>query len=446
MLAVSSAAPERVDGSFTIALTGDSIVTRHVADEPDAETAALYEILRGADVAFTNLEVLPNDFRGDPAWESGGSHFAAPPWVISDLKSAGFNLFACANNHSLDYSITGLVAAIEALEASGVDFAGIGRNLAAARMPAYADRARGSVALLACCSTFVAGQHAGDQRPEMQGRPGLNPLRFDTVYELPEAEFAILRGIATGLGLEQQRLDRIRLGFEFPPEDPATLPFLGSIFRAGPAYRIETKPNARDLQGITKWLADARQRADLVVVSFHGHEQGAKKEDPAEFTRAFARHVIDEGADVVIGHGPHLLRGLELYRGKPIFYSLGNFFGQNELVYKLPADAYERFRSDPDRTPAELYRARYDDDRKSFPADPRFWETVVATCHFDGRELRGLDIAPVELGFGAPPRRRGRPRRATGDYGRQILERFAALSAPFGVTIMVDGDTAHLAL
>lgn len=443
---MSSATPARVDGPLTIALTGDSIVTRRIATEPDPETAALYAVLRDADVAFTNLEVLPNDFRGDPAWESGGSHFAAPPWVIGDLQAAGFDLFACANNHSLDYGIAGLVTAIEALEASGVDFAGIGRNLAAARMPAYADRARGSVALLACCSTFVAGQHAGDQRPEMQGRPGLNPLRFDTVYELPEAEFATLRSIATGLGLEDQRLDRVRLGFEFPPDDPATLPFLGSYFRAGPGYRIETKPNARDLNGITKWLADARQRADLVLVSFHGHEQGAKKEDPADFMRTFAHHAIDAGADLVVGHGPHLLRGLELYRGKPIFYSLGNFFGQNELVYKLPADAYERFRIDPDRTPAELYRSRYDDDRKSFPADPRFWETLVANCHFEGRELRGLEFVPVELGFGAPPRRRGRPRRATGDYGRQILERFAALSAPYGVTITVEGDSARVEL
>ena len=62
----------------------------------------------------------------------------------------------------------------------------------------------------------------------------------------------------------------------------------------------------------------------------------AAKEVPAEFIGAFARAMIDAGADLVVGHGPHLLRGLELYKGKPIFYSLGNFIGQNELVAEDP--------------------------------------------------------------------------------------------------------------
>lgn len=441
-----SPAPERTDGKLTLALTGDSIVTRRIVDEPDEATSALYALLRRADVSFTNLEVLPNNFRGDPAWESGGSHFAAPSWVLDDLRAAGIDLFACANNHSLDYSIAGLVAAIEALEASGVDFAGIGRNLAEARMPAYADRAAGSVALIACCSTFGAGQHAGDQRPEMQGRPGLNPLRFDTTYEVTADDLERLRTVAEGLGLEQQRLDQVRLGFAFPPDNPMDLPFLNGNFRLASARRIVTVPSQKDLQGIDKWVRDARQRADIVTVSFHGHEQGATKEEPADFMRDFAHHVIDEGADLVVGHGPHLLRGMELYRARPIFYSLGNFFGQNELVRKLPADAYERFRVDPERAPAELYRARYDDDRKSFPADARFWESVVVTCRFDGRAARSIDVTPVELGFGAPPRRRGRPRVASGAYGRQILERFSRLSAPFDVAVAIEGDVGRVRL
>ena len=92
--------------------------------------------------------------------------------------------------------------------------------------------------------------------------------------------------------------------------------------------------------------------AAWVVVSLHAHEQGATKEAPAGFIGVFARRMIDEGADVVVGHGPHLLRGMEIYRGKPIFYSLGNFVGQNELTYKLPSDSYETFRVDPATPPA----------------------------------------------------------------------------------------------
>ena len=418
-----------------LALTGDSIITRRVAIYDDAPTRRLVELLRDADVAFTNLEVLPNDFRGDPAVESGGSHFAAPEWVLDELAALGFDLYACANNHALDYSLSGLLATVDVLDRRGVAYAGIGRTLAEARMPAYFEHPRGTVALLSCCSTFAPGQMAGEQRPDVQGRPGLNPLRYETTYEVTPAQLTALREIAGGLGLERRRLDEIALGFAFPPDDPETFPFLGGIFRAAERPALKTAPKARDLEAIATWTREARARADLVLVSLHSHEEGAAKEEPADFARAFAHRMIDEGADAVVGHGPHLLRGLELYRGKPIFHSLGNLIGQNELVYKVPADSYERFRVDPARTPSEVYRTRYDDDRKGFPADARFWQTVVPLCRYEGGALTAIEIVPVELGHGLPPHRRGRPRLAEGALAREILERFARLSTPYGTRI-----------
>jgi poly-gamma-glutamate synthesis protein (capsule biosynthesis protein) len=72
-----------------IALTGDSILMRRLASHSDERVRPLFDILRDADVAFTNLECLPNGYRGDPALKSGGSHFAAPPWVIDELAEAG---------------------------------------------------------------------------------------------------------------------------------------------------------------------------------------------------------------------------------------------------------------------------------------------------------------------------------------------------------------------
>ncbi|MBA2454760.1 MAG: CapA family protein, partial [Chloroflexia bacterium] len=169
--------------ALTLALTGDSIVLRKIAMYDDEPTAGLIRTIQAADVAFTNLEVLPNDYQGYPAVESGGSHFAAHHWVVDELTSMGIDLFSCANNHALDYSIAGCLATIEALEKKGVAFAGIGRNLGEARMPVYFDSPAGSVAMLSCSSTFAKGQHAGEQRPDMQGRPGLNPIRYDTVHE-----------------------------------------------------------------------------------------------------------------------------------------------------------------------------------------------------------------------------------------------------------------------
>ena len=94
--------------TLRLLLSGDSILQRRLQSRADPELKPLFDRVRSADVAFTNLEVLPNDYRGDPALESGGSHFGAPAWVLDELVEAGFSLFATATNHALDYSIAGL--------------------------------------------------------------------------------------------------------------------------------------------------------------------------------------------------------------------------------------------------------------------------------------------------------------------------------------------------
>jgi poly-gamma-glutamate capsule biosynthesis protein CapA/YwtB (metallophosphatase superfamily) len=182
------------------------------------------------------------------------------------------------------------------------------------------------------------------------------------------------------------------------------------------------------------------------VVSLHAHEQAASKEIPAEFIPVFARQMIDAGADVVAGHGPHLLRGLEIYKGKPIFYSLGNFLGQNELVAKMPSDAYERFRADPDLTPGQVYQKRTNNDQGGFPADPRYWESVVPVLTYEGNALKGIELTPITLGLGEARHRRGRPRLAEPDDASRILARFADLSKPFGTSLKINGTSATVVL
>lgn len=429
---------DTANDGITVALTGDSIVTRRVPADVDDATSQLVELLRGADVSFTNLEVLPNDFRGYPAVESGGTHLAAPSWVLDELTAMGFDLFGCANNHALDYSIEGLLATIGELERRGLPFAGIGRTLAHARMPAYVDHPKGSVAMVSCTSSFAKSQVAGEQRPDMQGRPGLSPLRYQTVYEVTAEQLAQLRKVSADLGLDRQQEELIQMGFAFPPSDAdifqlkeANLRNSGLLdvsFRAADEPAVKTEPHAGDLEGIAAWVREARHRADVVIVSLHSHEQGQHKEEPASFAREFARRMIDAGADVVVGHGPHLLRGMEMYEGKPIFYSLGNFIGQNELVQMLPADSYEQFRVDPQETPSGVFRSRTDNDRRSFPADPRFWETIVPVCRFVDGQLVDMDLTPVSLRHGELPYRRGRPRLATSSEADEILSRFHRLS------------------
>lgn len=433
---------------LSIALTGDSAIMRGgIAAADEQPVRRLVERLRGADVAFSNLEVLANDFQGFPAQETGGDHMAGHSSVLDELTDMGFNLLATATNHTLDYSIEGLLALIRALDQRGVHYAGVGVNLGEARMPAYYDSSRGSVALISCCSTFKAGQQAGEQRRDMQGRPGINPLRFTTTYRVSQRQMEAIREIAEELGFEQRRREGIELGFSFPPDDPDIFPFRDMRFKVGDRPSTERTLDARDVEQIAAWVGDARQRADQVIVSLHAHEPGGTKEEPADFIPEFCRRMIDEGASIVAGHGPHLLRGIEIYRGRPIFYSLGNFIDQHDLIFKHPADAYAKFRLDPDATPAAMARSRNRDDTGGFVADRRYWQTIVPVCHFDvaGRMTR-IEILPVSLGQRQPPHRRGRPGMAEGDEAREILGDVVRLSEPFGTRLNVTGDCAEIIL
>src|SRR5205823_6126388 len=132
-------------------------------------------------------------------------------------------------------------------------------------------------------------------------------------------------------------------------------------------------------EGNLKWIKEARRQAEWVLVSAHCHENGFGREEPPQFLQTFARACIDGGADAFIGHGPHYIKGVEVYRGKPILYSIGNFILQNELV-RQPAEIYDRFGLDSTATPGQMYDARTANDTRGFPSDPIYWESVVVSC------------------------------------------------------------------
>src|SRR5260370_36595833 len=131
-------------------------------------------------------------------------------WVVGELKGAGFGLFGVARNHSLDFGADGLLGNIRHMEKAGLVYAGAGENLARARAPGYLDTKKGRVALIACASTFSPLGVAGEQRPDMRGRPGLNPLRFKTTYTVDPSTLASLRDLAemssqSGLGASRSQ-------------------------------------------------------------------------------------------------------------------------------------------------------------------------------------------------------------------------------------------------
>jgi len=385
----------------------------------------MIDIIRQSDVAFTNFEMLLHNYEGYPAAQSGGTYMAADPLMAKELQWAGFDMVSRANNHSVDYGVEGLMTTSKVLDEAGLAHAGVGENLARARAPAYLDSPIGRVALISCASTFPAFGLAGEQRPDLKGRPGLNPLRFTTTYIVDSQSLELLRKIARDL--------RLPVG-----GGPSELRFLGSTFKTGKEPAVVTEPHERDLKAIVASIKDARRQADWVIVSYHGHESApGNREVPPQFVTTFAHAAIDAGADIVVGHGPHVLRGIEIYKGKPIFYSLGNFIFQNETIRFLPSELYEQYGLGSEALPADLYDARTSNDQRGFPADKLNWESVIAVVTFSGEKaLEEIKLYPLSLGFGQSRTKRGRPMPADAALGKSIIDRLASLSAPFGTEIV----------
>ena len=430
---------ESQKGEIVVAATGDSMIARPLAPFREPNFLALVELLRGADAAFTNLEMAVHRFEPAPAAASGGIWTAADPDLLEDLQWAGLTMVSCANNHCFDYGESGLMTTLLNLERSGLAFSGIGRNLSDARAPAYVECPAGRVALLSCTSTFDPASPAGEQRHDLHGRPGVSALGWSADHVVDSRAFEELRRLDEALGFAKRRARQAEMGFGGGGGDgPDRLRTLGHSFTRGDGFAVRTSPNERDVDGILRWVREARRQADWVFLSIHSHEHGANEEEPAEFIETFARRCVDEGADAVFGHGPHFLRGIEIYRDRPIFYSLGNLLFQNEVVPRQPTDLYEAVGLDGKATPADFYDYRSQDDTRGFTANAVNWESVVAELRLSRSGASEIRLHPIELGYGTPRSQRGRPVMAGRESAERTLRTAARLSESYGTRIAMD--------
>jgi poly-gamma-glutamate capsule biosynthesis protein CapA/YwtB (metallophosphatase superfamily) len=445
--------------NFTIALAGDTMLTRKLMPFKEERFLALRELLRASDAAFANLEGTVHTWEEGTPGITQGTFMTTEPKLLDDLKWLGINMVSCANNHAFDYGEGGVLANIKHLDEAGIAHAGTGRNLAEARAPAYLDTPDGRVALVAATATFRPWNQAGEQRPDLRGRPGINPLGFQTTYNVDAAAFDQLKRISRDLGFDKTH-ERARKHFysdkEIPDAKAAELSLLGNRYLLAERFAIETKASERDLQDNLRWIREARRQADWLVVSVHCHEFGgaslltagsrAELEETAEFVTHFAHQAIDEGADIFVGHGSHFPMGIEIYREKPIFYSVGNFVFQNETVGFFPADAYERFDLDLRATPSDFLDARTAGGKKGHPSDPAYWENMFAICEFNGGKLKEIRIHSIDQGFGRPRPQRGRPLVAAGEVADRVIDRVTRLSQRYGTKISHRGDMGVIEL
>jgi poly-gamma-glutamate capsule biosynthesis protein CapA/YwtB (metallophosphatase superfamily) len=439
--------------SIRMMLTGDAMLSRRLTPFKEPDYLALVERLRQADVSFTNLESTVRErHEGAPVFQQG-TPMTTSPALLADLRWMGVDIVSMANNHATDYGVGGILASIEHLRRADFPFAGIGANLAEARAPAYVDVAAGRVALVAGNAFFSApGTQAGEQRRDSPGRPGANPIGFTTSYTVDNETLKVLQRASRELGFAQERARYRALFFsesEMPKDQDDLVSFLGHSFQRGNAFSVSTRTNAADRDGILNAIREARRQADWVIFSFHYHEMGdrgrldarrmTEMQEPAGFVVELSRAAIDAGASAVVGHGPHLTLGIEVYKERPILYSLGNFVLQNDTIEVVPAESYGRFGLGPEAGPADFLDARTGNDTRGFPASRDYWESVVAEIDFADGKLGGLRLVPIDLGFGRSRPQRGRPVLARDDAARNALGRVAELSKIYGTKIETDG-------
>ena len=424
-------------GALTLTATGDALITRRLPNFSEPGFTKLVDRVRSADVAFTNLETIIRRDEGWPQAETGGATWVwSEPEVLDDLITMGFSLLATAQNHMLDWGQEGLVASLRYIEAAELVSAGAGRTLMEARRPAYLELPQGRVALIGVTSTFHEWNRAGDARPDCAGRPGINPLRILSSLQVRDDKFRMLRQLVDALHL-QDVPPRVKSATHAKRDNE--LVFMGQRIRLGGEDEIAYTVDPIDRDAVFAAIAEARRQADWVFLSLHSHEMDGEDATATPVClRRFSQECVERGVDAVLGHGAHVVRGIELHQGRPILHGLGNLFFQNETLPYQPADFYERNALGVQDHPGQGFEARTDGDRRGFAAKPIFWEGIAATCQWSQRQLTSLSIDPLLLGFGLPRSMRGRPLAADGEAGHDLIKRLGEMSEPYGTTVAWD--------
>ena len=321
---------------FSFALTGDSIITRKLSVYTEPAFTRVIELIRGADAAFTNLEMLFHDYEPYAMNESGGTYMRAEPALVKELVWAGFDMVSRANNHTGDYGVLGMNLTTKYVAEAGLVQAGVGQSLAEAREAKFLETPKGRVALISVASTFPdhsragphARRHAGAARPEPAALHDHHHGHARAAWR----RCAQMAARSTAARRRRAGRDRRHVQLLRPPlhrRRHARHPHRAATRRI--STRSPPSSGAPPAWPTTRSSRSTRTRAAAIACV------------PADFLVTFARAMVDAGADLFVGHGPHVLRGIEIYKGKPILYSLGDFIFQNETLLRLPSENYEPY-------------------------------------------------------------------------------------------------------
>jgi hypothetical protein len=376
-------------GDIIITGVGDMIFNEQISNLPEPYHQQLFRLMQEADIAYGNLEFSMN---GHPELQRPFYNFRAPTEFAWEVAAIGINLVSMANNHALDFGPEGLKDCLKALDRAQITHAGAGLTLAAAREPGTmgVQSQKTDFALLSYMRYWTQKYRCGD--PNAPCLATINPATILVAKE------------------------------------------------AGKVEAVEG-PLESDIKAMEDDVVMAKRHNDVVMVSLHNHDvshhraYGFQQATPPNDEIMF-RRAIDAGADMVIGSGPHVLRGIEIYKGKPIFYSLSDFIYQ----YRTP-----------DRIPIDLIHQR--DGEIARPANVSVWDRRDPEIIFEGivlrmtvnkEKLRRIQLIPITIDDEGPLY--GVPRLASTKRCGEIIERLQKLSEPYKTTIVNNGWYAEVKL
>lgn len=364
----------RRDGEAVLVCAGDWFLTRRVSDAVTSETDAVFNVLRRADASFANLENgLSTIGSGDLGGFRQGAPLRGDPALASELAWGGVRAVSLANNHTGNFGRDALLQTIATLDTAKVAHAGAGANLERAAAPAFVKAGALTVAFL---SVYTLYHEFGADDQATATQPGLNVCRAYDVVVQPQ------------------------VGFD--PVSAATAPFIVNLHTA--ASHTIMAASRGDIDRLKAAIRQAASRADFTLLSVHIHWGRHTKHDLPPNLRAFAYETIDAGVDLFVGHGPHAIRGVERYRGKPIVHSVGNF------VLTPPA---------PGGAAPSVLSERH--------------EGLLVRASVTRQSVRALELLPIAMDA------KGDPRFPSSEQTARTIGKLGGLSAALGLDISAKG-------
>jgi poly-gamma-glutamate synthesis protein (capsule biosynthesis protein) len=349
---------------FRILLTGDLIL-----DEPDPDSFfdRTRPVLQRADIVVGHVEV-PHTTRGVEA----SSDVPAPPSDPANLLAlgrAGFHVATLAGNHIFDAGPNGVEDTVASLRDQGIATTGAGRTLAEAREPAIVSREGLEVGVLSYNCVGPQDSWAG------AAKAGCTYVRVITHYELDHAS----------------------------PGGPP---------------RIYTFAEPETLEAMQADIVALDAQVDVTIVALHkgiGHTPAVL----AMYERQVAKAAVDAGADIVVGHHAHITRGVETYRGRPVFHGLGNFVTVTRaLAVEANASAARLAWAKRRR---ELFGFEPDPDYPTYPFHPEAKNAMIAVCDVDAAGIRRAGFLPCWIQPSGQPEPLGEDSRGI-EVARYIAE------------------------